>query len=518
VTLDADVIVIGAGLSGLVCARRLVEGGARVIVLEARDRVGGRLHTGRVGNQLVDLGGHLMTASQDRLAALAEELGLESAIPDRTGKQRFPKGGLFAAFAQWRAVRRIKRMIAVGVARHRGTGEQSVGVARHRGTGEQSVGVARHRGTGDESVGVDRHRGAAAESQREQLDGLALVEQLQTIRNSVARGRLALHAELIFATDPADLSLFAYLERMAVTGGFAPQGALPGGGRERYFPEGAQELTLRLARDLEAASGPGDTRGIGDGDVRGRCEIRLSSNVVAIDQGDDSVRVLVNAGSECEEMPGGGFAERPRMKTYAAERVVLAIPPAVVRHIRVELPAPARAYVDGAKTGGVVKVFVAYERAFWRDAGWSGEAYRPSGANSPRAEELRAVRAVIANGNVLVAFVVGREAARWATRDPAERRGEVVDTLVAEFGEAAHDVIDYVEADWAADPWSAGCVASTLVGVLASGAAWGEAFGRVHVAGTEAARVWTGYMDGAIEAGERAAREVLSGEASVNKR
>jgi len=52
-----DAIVVGAGLSGLVCARRLVEAGARVLVLEARSRVGGRLHTGALGDAVVDLGG-----------------------------------------------------------------------------------------------------------------------------------------------------------------------------------------------------------------------------------------------------------------------------------------------------------------------------------------------------------------------------------------------------------------------------------------------------------------------------
>jgi monoamine oxidase len=172
---------------------------------------------------------------------------------------------------------------------------------------------------------------------------------------------------------------------------------------------------------------------------------------------------------------------------------VLAIPPALVRNIRVDLPPPARRFVDGVHTGGVVKVFVAYARPFWRDGGWSGEVYRPSGT----------VRATIANGNALVAFVVGREAARWAGRDPYDRKREVIDTLASEFGDAARDVVEYVEADWAADPWSAGCVGSTPVGVLASGATWGEPFGRVHIAGA-------GYMDGAIEAGERAASEALA--------
>ena len=73
---DADVIVIGAGLSGLLCATRLVAGGARVRVLEARDRVGGRLLGCEVGGALFDLGGQWWTRGQTRLAALADELGI----------------------------------------------------------------------------------------------------------------------------------------------------------------------------------------------------------------------------------------------------------------------------------------------------------------------------------------------------------------------------------------------------------------------------------------------------------
>jgi monoamine oxidase len=47
-------------------------------------------------------------------------------------------------------------------------------------------------------------------------------------------------------------------------------------------------------------------------------------------------------------------------------------------------------------------------------------------------------------------------------------------------------------------------------GVLSRGAAWGPPHGRIHVAGTEAAAAWTGYMEGAVEAGERAAAEVAA--------
>ncbi|HEY0483889.1 MAG TPA: FAD-dependent oxidoreductase, partial [Kofleriaceae bacterium] len=73
-----DAIIVGAGLSGLVCARRLVDAGADAIVLEARQRVGGRLCSGRVGDAVVDLGGQWLSVDQPRLLALARSLGVAS--------------------------------------------------------------------------------------------------------------------------------------------------------------------------------------------------------------------------------------------------------------------------------------------------------------------------------------------------------------------------------------------------------------------------------------------------------
>ena len=111
---------------------------------------------------------------------------------------------------------------------------------------------------------------------------------------------------------------------------------------------------------------------------------------------------------------------------------------------------------------------------------------------------------------MLLAFVVGAAAEAWQRRDPSDRRGEVLDALGELFGDAARAPRDYLEADWAAEPWSAGCVASTPPGALAAGAVWRGAHGRIHLAGTEAAVRWPGYMEGAIEAGERAAADVLA--------
>jgi monoamine oxidase len=109
---------------------------------------------------------------------------------------------------------------------------------------------------------------------------------------------------------------------------------------------------------------------------------------------------------------------------------------------------------------------------------------------------------------VLLAFVVGPPAAAWQARPAADRRAEVLAALGALFGEPARTPEHYLEADWAADRWSAGCVASTPPGALTDGALWRGSAGRIHLAGSEAAVLWPGYMEGAIEAGERAAAAV----------
>jgi monoamine oxidase len=185
---------------------------------------------------------------------------------------------------------------------------------------------------------------------------------------------------------------------------------------------------------------------------------------------------------------------------------VLAVPPSLAVRIAPTLPEPVRRLGAAMQAGSVVKCFAAYRRAFWRDGGRSGEAYRTRGA-------LRAVvDATPPDGAtpVLLAFVVGAAATAWHARDPADRRREVLGTLGELFGDPARDPLDYLEAAWAADPWSAGCVAGTPPGALVPGAVWRGSHDGIHLAGAEAAVRWPGYMEGAIEAGERAAGDVLA--------
>ena len=76
---SADVVVIGAGLAGLTAAREVATAGTSVVVVEARDRVGGRVLNEDIGGgNVVEVGGQWIGPTQDRLAALAAELGVET--------------------------------------------------------------------------------------------------------------------------------------------------------------------------------------------------------------------------------------------------------------------------------------------------------------------------------------------------------------------------------------------------------------------------------------------------------
>ena len=75
---QVDVAVIGGGLSGLSAARILRAGGRSVAVLEARNRVGGKMWTESVGGHRADMGAHWIGPTQDRIASLARELGVRT--------------------------------------------------------------------------------------------------------------------------------------------------------------------------------------------------------------------------------------------------------------------------------------------------------------------------------------------------------------------------------------------------------------------------------------------------------
>jgi monoamine oxidase len=92
--LEADACVVGAGYAGLTAALRITQAGGSVIVLEARDRVGGRVWTERLRDGTpIDRGGAWLGPGQDRLYALAEETSVGTYPTFVAGDNLLLRGG-----------------------------------------------------------------------------------------------------------------------------------------------------------------------------------------------------------------------------------------------------------------------------------------------------------------------------------------------------------------------------------------------------------------------------------------
>jgi monoamine oxidase len=115
-------------------------------------------------------------------------------------------------------------------------------------------------------------------------------------------------------------------------------------------------------------------------------------------------------------------------------------------------------------------------------------------------------------GGALACFITGRAVERYGRMELGTRQAAVRESLTRMFGPPAADWTAYAECDWTTEPYSRG----GPVGLMGPGTLgrYGHVLrrpeGRVHWAGTDTATVWNGYMDGAIQAGERAADEVLA--------
>jgi monoamine oxidase len=193
-----------------------------------------------------------------------------------------------------------------------------------------------------------------------------------------------------------------------------------------------------------------------------------------------------------------------------AGRVIVAVPPTLAGRISYDPPLPGwrDQLTQRVPHGATIKAHAVYDEPFWREDGLSGQAgstHLPASFtfdNSPPE----------GSPGILVAFVEAEHARELGRAAPDHRRKVILDCLAEYFGPRAADPRDYVERDWTEEEWTRGCYGGHMPpGVLTRyGPALREPVGRIHWAGTESGRIWTGYMEGAVESGRRAAAEVLS--------
>lgn len=452
-TLSTELVVVGAGLSGIGAARALADAGRDVVVLEARERVGGRLLNVPLGEGGVraDLGGQWVGADHTRVRRLAGELGIELFPQHGDGSNLLDVGG--------------KR------SRYRGT------IPRLGPRVLWDVFVARRR--------IDRiarevgSEAPWASPRADELDAISAAEWCErNVRTRLGRELIGLAARTVWGAEPADVSMLHLAFYVAAAGNFDKLVDTEGGAQQDLPDGGAQQLPQRLAESL------------GD-------RVRVDAPVTRIEQREDGV--LVRAGELAVE----------------AERAVVAAPPSIAARIELDpAPSPARRTLgERMRPGAIVKCLALYEEPFWRADGLSGEALTDAGPvtltfdSSPRD----------GSAGVLLGFVGGPEARQVAALSAEERRAAVLACFERLFGPRAAQPLDYAELDWSAERWSGGGPTGNFGpgGWTECGWALREPHGRVHWAGTETATVWSGYMEGALEAGERVAAEVLESDVRV---
>src|SRR3954453_17228001 len=222
--MDVDVVVVGAGLAGLAAARDVQAGGASGAVLDARHRVGGRTLNEDIGDgKVVEVGGQWIGPTQDRLAALARELGVDTFPTYADGHNLLEYGGSVRRYRG--AIPRINPAVLVDV--------QQAQTRLNR--------MARR-------VPLDAPWEASGAAK---LDGQTMATWMR--RNMATRsGRMLLElgVEAVWAAQPEELSLLHVLFYIHSAGSLELLFDTEGGAQQDRFVGGSQRLAVLMAQEL----------------------------------------------------------------------------------------------------------------------------------------------------------------------------------------------------------------------------------------------------------------------------
>jgi monoamine oxidase len=451
---SVDVVVVGAGISGLVAARQIERAGRSVLVVEARDRVGGRVLNHRLGSgDVIESGGAFVGPTQDHIIALANELKVPMFEEYVEGKSVYNSSGLLGRQTYDGTVP-PDPLILPDAALLQLTLNQWA----------SEIDVAQ----------------PWTHPRAEEWDSMTLGDYIRrhSVNAAGIENLIKCWTQPGFGADPDQLSLLFVIHYVACSGNETTPGTFErnsdtaGGAQERRFIGGSQLVPLRLAVQLGS-------------------RVALGAAVTRIDQTSSRAVVRTARGS------------------VTCKRVIVAAPPELARAIQwgPALPARHAALLDRMNMGDLMKCDAVYSEPFWRKDGLNGFGLADHGA----------ARAVFDNSpadgspGVLLAFVGGSTWKQYGLTSLASRRTAVLKGFAEMFGEKALHPIEYVEHDWTKERWTqGGPVAIMRPGTLTTyGRELRTPHLRTHWAGTETATYWNGYMDGAVRAGERASAEVL---------
>jgi monoamine oxidase len=308
---QADVIVIGAGFAGLKAAQELVSLGRSVILLEAKERVGGRVKRAEVAGRVADVGGQWVGEGHTALTAEAKRHGIGTYKQYETGKVVMQMLGKIVHFTG--TVPRMSPLALIELFR-----------LQRRWNREMN----------DVPAGAPWTAPKAAE-----WDAMTLESWIvKNVRTKAAREFARLVPRGAWAAEARQVSYLWFLDALRSGTGLDYLMGIKGGALDSKFAGGMQQVAQRMADELGE-------------------RVVLGAPVRKVVQDGDGVRAITDTGE------------------FEAKFLIIAAPPGPLARIVFEPPLPAArdGLHQRMPMGNIIKVIVAYKEPFWRQDGFSGQ-------------------------------------------------------------------------------------------------------------------------------------------------